>query len=68
MQNRAPSHYLDDSGQSQRSLDRAREIGAAGEDPAAEELKREVLGRLQETREKGQIWQGRPFAGYWPAT
>jgi len=28
------------------------EIDAAGEDPAAENLKREVLGRLQQAREK----------------
>ena len=33
--------------QSRRALEKAREIGAAGEDPAAENLKREALGRLQ---------------------
>jgi hypothetical protein len=33
--------------QSRRALEKAREIGAAGQDPAAENLKREALGRLQ---------------------
>jgi hypothetical protein len=48
--NRGPSQ--DKNEESQRSLERAREIGAAGEDPAAEKLKREPLGRLLQAREK----------------
>jgi hypothetical protein len=46
------SHSRDDNGRFQRSLERAREIGAVGEDPAAENLKREVLRRLQQAHEK----------------
>ena len=50
MENRGPSQ--DTNVESQRSLERAREIGAAGEDPAAEKLKRQALGRLLQAREK----------------
>lgn len=32
--------------QSRRALEKAREIGAASEDPAAENLKREALGAV----------------------
>ena len=47
------NEHDDDDQESQRSLERAREFGAAGEDPAAERLKREALGRfLQGAREK----------------
>ena len=51
MENREPSEANNED--SQRSLERAREIGAAREDPAAEQLKREALGRLLQAREKG---------------
>jgi hypothetical protein len=50
MENRGPSQ--DKNEESERSLERVREIGAAGEDPAAERLKRVALRRLVLAREK----------------
>lgn len=51
MQSTAASNQNNE--QSRRALERAREIGGAGEDPAAENLKREALGRLVQARDRG---------------
>jgi hypothetical protein len=51
MPDEAPS--TDNKEQPRRSLEKAREIGAAREDPAAENLKRQALERSLQPRENG---------------
>ena len=49
-----PASY-ENNEQSRRSLEKAREIGAAVEDPAAENLKRQALARSQQARENSSL-------------